>query len=305
MEADGGECGERMLVSVPFFKYLIYQYEFGESKTLHIQAYMQFASAVSFDKLRGLLPGAHLEPARGRPASNIHYCSKPLTGCVCEHCVTACRVDGPYELGERPNVVVRVQHQSVTAAILAKAKTSSVLEVVEAFPAAIRIMNHIRMYQQMRIPHRSCSPSFYILFGHTRSGKSRYVYARHAAVYSPRQNPNLWFDNYVGQEAILLDDWMLTGPSNIYVYYFLLQLCDRYPLTMPMKGVYGGCVVNSPFVYVTNNVDPRYWFDGIDTSALAARCTGVALVKKGVDVRFSEGCDAFNPVYKYPEGDYN
>ena len=50
--------------------------EVGENGTPHQQGYVRFRNAVAFNTVRALLPAAHLEPARGDPASNYQYCSK-------------------------------------------------------------------------------------------------------------------------------------------------------------------------------------------------------------------------------------
>lgn len=69
------------------FKYLIFGFEVGKNKTRHIQGYVYFDNAISFNSLKKQLPRAHLEIARGSPVENFNYCSKD---------------DDFYEFGERP-----------------------------------------------------------------------------------------------------------------------------------------------------------------------------------------------------------
>ena len=50
--------------------------EVGENGTKHLQGYIRFKNAVSFNCITTALPGAHVEAAKGDPASNFKYCSK-------------------------------------------------------------------------------------------------------------------------------------------------------------------------------------------------------------------------------------
>lgn len=48
----------------------------GEGKTPHLQCYLKFKHARSFDALKKKIPKAHLEKARGNEQDNLAYCSK-------------------------------------------------------------------------------------------------------------------------------------------------------------------------------------------------------------------------------------
>lgn len=50
--------------------------EIGEEKTPHLQAYIQYKSPRSFDKIKSLFRKAHIECAKGSPKDNWIYCSK-------------------------------------------------------------------------------------------------------------------------------------------------------------------------------------------------------------------------------------
>ena len=50
--------------------------EVGESGTPHIQGYVEFPKPKKFSTVKNLLPGAHLEKARGSRQDNITYCTK-------------------------------------------------------------------------------------------------------------------------------------------------------------------------------------------------------------------------------------
>lgn len=54
----------------------IFGKEVGESGTPHIQGYIEYANPRSFEKIKDLLPKAHIESAKGDRKSNYLYCSK-------------------------------------------------------------------------------------------------------------------------------------------------------------------------------------------------------------------------------------
>lgn len=80
-------------------RYLVYQLEVGESGTPHLQGYVEFKDTTSHGTASKLLGigKAHWESAKGDAADNIHYCSKPVDGCDCEHC------DDARKVGQEPN----------------------------------------------------------------------------------------------------------------------------------------------------------------------------------------------------------
>jgi len=53
----------------------VFQEETGEKGTPHLQGYILFANAISFNSIKDKIPRAHIEPAKNKIAS-IRYCSK-------------------------------------------------------------------------------------------------------------------------------------------------------------------------------------------------------------------------------------
>lgn len=68
--------------------YICFGLEVGEQGTPHIQGYLYWKNAISFNTVKGLLIKSHIEKARGSPQQNIDYCSKD---------------NDFYEFGDRPN----------------------------------------------------------------------------------------------------------------------------------------------------------------------------------------------------------
>lgn len=50
--------------------------EVGEQGTPHLQGYLYFKNAVSFNTIKSICPTAHVEKAKGKPQANFEYCSK-------------------------------------------------------------------------------------------------------------------------------------------------------------------------------------------------------------------------------------
>lgn len=272
------------------YTHLIFQYEMGHNGTPHFQGYIRFTNAISITKLRTDMPGCHVEIACGGPASNVHYCSKPVLNCTCNHCVDAAgtiRLAGPFEYGIEAGKWPPKPVVNKTREIIEYAKGHTVLECIEMYPAALRLQGAIRSYQQSRIPPRTKPPVVIILWGDSGAGKTRYVYDNHATVYklkAPKNGADPWFDNYVQQDAMLLDDWPLAEDQYLTIYHLLLDLLDRYQYTGAMKGVYGGCQVHSPFIYLTSNDHPLSFFKGAGLMALQRRVTAIAHCIKGQEI---------------------
>lgn len=123
-------------------KYWCFGFEVGEQGTPHMQGYIQFHNPKEFSVVKALIPRAHIEPARGTPASNIDYCSK----------------DGEfYEFGDRP-----------TEGGSPPKKTWEELQKVMLNPKDnITTYNHYRkVYDsivQHDIQHRETETKFYVI----------------------------------------------------------------------------------------------------------------------------------------------
>lgn len=258
------------------YDYLIYQYEMSTSGTPHIQAYCFFSKRVAFSALKALLPSAHIESAKGSPQQNIHYCSKPVPSCACKHCrdPLPIRLDGPYEYGARP---VQGKRNDLVEATLMIDAGHSVLGIVKANRKMLRVKRYLDSYIRLCIPprDRNIPPNVYIRWGEPGVGKTRWCYDNYSTVYkcpAPSSSGTVWFDGYVGQSCILLDDWPLVDCKDD-LYNFLLDLCDRYPTLKPVKGDFVS--VGSSSIVLTSNADPDTWFGGKGLRALARRVTTV------------------------------
>lgn len=119
-----------------------------------------------------------------------------------------------------------------------------------------------------------------VYYGPAGSGKTSRVFGKHSldSIYvlsiGDGTKNSLWFDDYQGEEILLLDDFY----GNIK-YSFLLRILDIYPLRVQCKGSY--TYVNFKTIYITSNQSINEMFSGVlDTSALIRRITSEKKINK-------------------------
>lgn len=118
-----------------------------------------------------------------------------------------------------------------------------------------------------------------VFWGDTGLGKSRR--ARHEArligggVYGPdvpdRPGGSRWFDGYVGQRCIILDDY-----SGEYGLNWFKRFLDGYPMQLAVKG--GFVCREATHIFITSNKSPDDWYpeaSQADRDALRRRYTHV------------------------------
>lgn len=86
-------------------RYMIYQVEIGESGTTHYQGYIECTQNKTWKSLSKVMGSnrIHWELAKGTQEQCIHYCSKPVENCECEHCRDSLdlgQVSNPKEWGK-------------------------------------------------------------------------------------------------------------------------------------------------------------------------------------------------------------
>lgn len=203
----------------------------------HYQCYIRFTNARKFKSVKKILGDneAHIEPCRGTPAQNILYCKK----------------EGKYkEYGEPPSQGSRSDLFDIRAALTSG---MSIRDIIE--------MGEIRNNQQLKFaenllkyirPQPRDPPEVHWLWGETGTGKTRRVYELEPDVYVVPMNFD-WFDGYVGQEAVLFDEFRAQIPM-----YQVLRLLDRYPMNVPVKGSFTPWVPKR--IYITSCAPPQHYY---------------------------------------------
>jgi len=103
-------------------------------------------------------------------------------------------------------------------------------------------------------------PDVYIWWGTTGTGKTRAAFQLAADDYKDDfwvWPGGSWFDNYRGQQVAIFDEFH-GGEEQGLPFSLWKKLCDRYPLTVPIKGSFTNW---TPKVIIfTSNVRPDQWW---------------------------------------------
>lgn len=234
----------------PTVKYCVWQIEqAGPSSTPHLQVYLELNKPRDRGWIQRMLNcrGSHWEVRQGSADQAEEYCSKEET-----------RVLGPFKYGTKKAQGKRTEMHHIVD--LCK-EGKSMIEIIDEVPGSgLRYMTSIEKYRQMIAPDRMEPPKVTWIFGPTRSGKTRFVYDKHGYDKVYKKDNTKWWNGYDQRkhQVILIDefDWKSWKRED------MLTLLDRYPMQGEWKGGY--LKINSPFIYLTCNGDPRlnideYW----------------------------------------------
>jgi len=224
-------------------RYAIYQYELTPTTNkLHAQGYMQINTPLSVKSASKILPGAHLEIAKGTLEDNIKYCSKTDT-----------RLPGsnPYIFGEPLKQGQRTDLNKIHDLIKSGLTPNQI--AAECPSEFVKYSTGIRkLYDALLDVPRKFKTEVIWLCGPTGSGKSQYAWGKAPDAYE--KSNNKWWDGYNHEETIIMDDLDTT----VFPVKELLKLFDRYPYRLEIKG--SSCQFNSKRIYVTHKDRPEFAF---------------------------------------------
>lgn len=222
-------------------KYDIWQQECcPTTKKLHRQGYFQLKYARDIQWLKkNICPTTHFEIARGTYEQNVEYCTKirTSTGKIWA------------EWGEPTQQGSRSDLRDIYEEIK---QGEAMINILERHPGSfIRYHKAFDRIKAMLMPKRTTEPIVTLLWGEAGAGKTRFVFDKHGIdkVYK-KSDSSKWFDGYMQEEAFLLDDYDWDFKRG-----FLLNLFDRYPMKVEIKG--GMVEFNSPYLYITCNHLPN------------------------------------------------
>jgi len=218
-----------------------------ETQKLHWQGYIEFTTQMRMGAIKKLLgdPGVHLEERKGTALEAANYCKKLET-----------HVAGPWEFGELSNQGGRLDRDDQISAIgKIRAGAMSLGEIPDDLlltrPAAVKLaLSLAPAVRRDRV-------DVYYIEGPPGCGKSYAVEDYFPDVFKPTLGQDrLWFDGYMGQDAIMLDE--LRGGVKLS---FLLQLLDPYKMKVEIKGgTVNACWTK---VFVCTNTPPEKWYPKI------------------------------------------
>lgn len=247
-------------------RYIIYGEEVSPTTgTPHLQGFVVWTNGKSMSATRSLLPGCHIEPARGSFSQCVAYCKK----------------DGRFtERGDCP----RDTAQAGTDEKLRweEAWEAAKIGQIEAIPADIRI----RSYGTLKRISRDYQPNVESLqntcglwiHGVAGCGKTRAVFRAYPDLYP--KGLNKWWCGYQREDVVLLDDLDPThGP---WIGGFLKKWTDRYPFIGEEKGG-SGKIRPKKFIITSQYSIEEIWRDEETRAAITRRCI-VIEKREGQDI---------------------
>lgn len=203
--------GER--ISSLTLTYLIFGRE--AVSTAHLQGYVELSTKSSLSSMKGLLPRAHWEKAKGTPKQASDYCKK----------------DGDFE-EEGVLSIGRGYRSDLIEVKSAIDKGATLDDVAEShFGLWVQYRRSFEAYLNLKSTPRRWETVVVVLWGDTGTGKTRYCQDQVMDRSMWSNGDYKWFDGYKGQDIVIWDDYRGEYPIQLF-----LKLTDRYPMQVPIKG---------------------------------------------------------------------
>lgn len=234
--------------------YIIAGWEVGDSGTPHIQGYIELSKKQRITWLKShLSERAHYEISNGTAEQASAYCKKE---------------DSFFEYGVLSSLLSKQGQRTDLEAIKEILDdTGDINQVSDVYFAQwVRYHKAFEKYVLNKQERRNWVTEVHVLWGATGTGKSRFVHDLHPNnLWVASDNSLKWFDGYHGEDFVLFDDFVSVKNDR---FGFLLQLLDRYAMTVPIKG---GFVNWKPrTIYFTSNLPIEQWFTGVTEAQFAA-----------------------------------
>jgi len=233
------EIVEKLMKDV---QYGIYGKEVGEVKgTPHLQGYLYFKNARSFESIRKKMKGAHVSIAKGTPEDNKKYCSKDYAF---------------VEYGKIPQQGERKDLKEIAEEIMNGDKTVDMITLEDPMTYHIygRTLNRIEDLK-MRNIHREEMTKGIWYYGKTGTGKSHKAFEGYNAnSHYLVPNDAGWWDGYTQQSTVIFNDFR--GEVS---YNMMLQLVDKWPMHVKRRNREPMPFI-SDLVIVTSSLSPAQLF---------------------------------------------
>lgn len=261
---DVGACGN--------IRYMVWQKELSPTtKKEHLQGYVVLNSSMRMAGVKKLFSDdtIHLEMSKGTDEENTAYCTKLET-----------RIEGPWTWGsieKKPGKRTDIKNcydmikEGKNDYQIQEEYTDTYCKYYKAFD---RMRANILQWKYADVEEPWKNIPVHVRWGETRAGKSRFV-KKMKDVYVLVIGKDLWFDGYVGQKILLIEEY--EGQIDISNF---LQIIDGYPsVRLPYKG--GHTYSDWDEIYITSNIHPKNWYKNLNIrreEALFARFTSVTEV---------------------------
>ena len=236
-------------------RFLIGQFELGDSGFEHFQAYLELVRPQRFSWIKNWLGDdtVHCEIAAGSAGQNIAYCSKEP------------RIEGPWTYGE-PSAGQGSRTDIDGVKDLIDAGFDDLAVAGTYFATWCRYHRGFDKYRQAvatRLSREGREPPVVTVFwGGSGTGKSHRAFAEAspgAWWFSPPtcKGGPCWFDGYEGQPDVVIDDF----DGECIPLQLWLRLLDKWPLQLAVKGGFVPCQFQR--IWITSNVKPEDWYAAV------------------------------------------
>lgn len=244
--------------------YIAFQLERGSKDLrLHWQGYLELRDQLTlFDvqRLHPLFERAHFERRRGTQQQAVDY--------VLQQGVHAGKAggravdipwSGPHQAGSLKRQGTRADLQAMVDLL----RSGKSLRDLSNADAPVYIMHHrgIAAWYSLNAEPRSWPPVVAVFHGASGVGKTRLCFEfGHTPldVYKWEPGQGAWFDGYIGQPIVILDEMGGDMPMKLGQ---LLNLLDRYPMLVQVKGATQSW--RPRLIFLCSNYHPNDWFTSI------------------------------------------
>jgi len=212
---------------------------------LHYQGYMEFQDPVRYSgAVAALGGGVSVRHCRGSREDNLKYCSKSVS-----------KVDGPWNPIPFPEKVPGQRNDIHDAMdVLASDGIRGVIEVApEVFLKYEKSLRSMQL-EMGWYKVRTWKTEVWWLCGESRTGKTEWCdkyFPREKVMDNFYTSCNQWWDGYVGQENVVIDDYR---PEH-FPEHLLLRLLDKTPLRVNIKGT--TCQFLAKRIVINSNYRPQ------------------------------------------------
>ncbi len=209
--------------------------------TPHLQGYLELTRPCRMTHVQNWLHSkAHLEVRRGTRDQARNYCKKEDSH--------------PLELGEWK--LTPGKRNDIHALFKDAKKLKPLIAIAKKHKGTyMRYYKGVQHVQQLfgRPPLRH-DLQVSLFLGIPDSGKTWTAHADDPDLYALPLGKDMWFDNYMGQKTILIDDFCGEMPL-----VDLLRLLDIYPILLPVKGCF--VWLRATRIVITSNTPLEEWYD--------------------------------------------
>lgn len=227
-------------------KYLVVGKEVGESGTPHLQGYISWVNARTWESVKKLCPTAHWEAARGTPEEASEYCKKDKDFFEKGTLPLSSKKKGESEKARWADALLCVQEgrlEDVPPDILC-VHLKSVEYAVDRIAASKRKLDDL-----MEWTHEW-------RYGHTGTGKSETARKENPGAYIKNPN-NVWWDGYKGEDVVIIDDF---DKYQVKQGGDMKRWLDKYAFQAESKGKQ--TMIRPKKIIVTSNYSPQeIWTD--------------------------------------------